>query len=231
MLTEQPLLIDSGISLQQAGLVHRVWQPSVTMNNDAYPTVVMVHGRAGSEDVTWIFGRAIPQPALLVAPRAIYVDPADGGYSWHIRDEEEWSALESFDPAIDALDRFISALPDLYGANLKQLYFLGFSQGAALIYAYAMRHPQKVQAAATLVGFMPADAEYSPALKNLKDKPILQLVGRNDSTIPLSQSQRCAQTLILAGARLDYREYETGHKLNAQGMRDLGKWWQGAFLP
>jgi predicted esterase len=51
-------------------------------------------------------------------------------------------------------------------------------------------------------------------------------VGKHDERIPYERAQQGAEVLKAAAAQLEYREYDTGHKLNAQGMRDLTEWWK-----
>ncbi len=221
MSYEYPVLVEDGAVRERLGLVHRVRVP---VGDAPYQTVVMVHGRAGNEDVTWVFEQALPQNWLVIAPRAPFVDPLRG-FSWHVRGETEWSSLGDFDPAVAAFDQFMTGLPEVYGVDLANTHFLGFSQGCALLYAYAMMRPERVNCLSALVGFMPAGAESSPLLDNLKDKRVWMGVGRKDDTIPITQSQRCANLLVQAGAQLDYREYETGHKLNRAGIQNLKKWW------
>lgn len=222
MRTTQPVLIESGAAFSLAGLAHRVWEPE---GDGPHRTIVMLHGRSGNEDVTWAFGRTLPKNTLVVSPRALYEDHR-GGYSWDVRAAGEWPPLDALDPAIAALDQFLSALPQLYNADLEQLFLLGFSQGCAVCYRYAMLRPGKVQAIAALVGLMPVAAEAEDTIDNLADLPVYMAVGRRDETLPLQVSHQCAHALIRGGARLDYREYNTGHKLNVSGMRDLTAWWQ-----
>lgn len=222
MRTPHPVLLEAGEAVRQSGLVHRVWQPSA---DGPHPTVVMLHGRSGNQDVAWIFGRALPRAWLTIAPRAILADPR-GGYSWAYRPDGGLPHLDDLEAAVEALDEFVQALPRLYGADLGRTYLLGFSQGAALAYAYAMRRRPFVRGIAGLVGLMPQGVEESPALANLRDLPVWMAVGRRDTTVPLSESERCAALLIRAAARLDYRVYDTGHKLNAAGMADLALWWR-----
>lgn len=188
------------------------------------PTVVMVHGRSGNEDVMWVFARSLPPNWLRVAPRALYEDPR-GGYSWHVRLNSKWTTLAEFEPALDAFEAFIRRLPDEYGADLDNLHLMGFSQGAALSLGLAMRGEIRPKSITALVGFMP-DACSPNDLAHLRDLPIHFAVGREDDTIPLDVSHSAAQLLVAANSRLNYRTYATGHKLNAQGMRDLKAWWQ-----
>ena len=147
-------------------------------------------------------------------------DP-DGGYSWRIRSRNEWPSLPQFDEVVGHVVRFIGALPELYGTDPKKVYLMGFSQGAATSYAIAMRYPDLVMGIAGLVGFVPTECGDVLRMSPLRDLPIFMAVGRHDKRIPYGRSQSCAQSMYAAGADLEYREYDTGHKLNAVGMRDL----------
>lgn len=217
-----PRLVEEGDAFRRAGLIHRVAEPA---GPGPHPTIVMLHGRAGNEDVMWIFARALAPEWLLVAPRAIKEDPA-GGYSWRIREKDEWPTLVQFDVPVGAVVDFIHALPDLYGADLAHLYLMGFSQGAATAYAVAMHYPDLVQGIAGLVGFVPMECDDLAAAEPLEGMPIFMAVGKDDERIPYARSLACAHTLQMVGADLDYHEYEMGHRLNAQAMRDLKAWWQ-----
>lgn len=221
-MTPKPQLIETGEAFTKAGLVHRVLQPEA---EGPRPTAVLLHGRAGNEEVMWVFGRTLPPGWLLVAPRAIKDDP-DGGYSWHPRQPDTWPSLSEFDEAVTAVTHFIQALPSLYNADPSRIYLMGFSQGAALAYATAIRQPGLVQGIAGLVGFIPEAAEAALAEAPLKDLPIFVAVGSQDERIPAARARQGAKKLKTAEAQLDYREYDTGHKLNAQGMRDLTEWWE-----
>jgi phospholipase/carboxylesterase len=217
----KPKLIETGENLIQAGLVHRVLQPDVA---GSLPTVVMLHGRSGNEDVMWVFARTIPQNWLIVAPRAILSD-GEGGYSWHPYQPGVWPTLPEYDEGVTAVVHFIHALPHLYNADPNRIYLMGFSQGAALSYATAIHHPGLVQGIAGLVGFVAEESDAALASEPLKELPIFTAVGKTDERIPLERARHSAETLKTAAAALDYHEYDTGHKLNAQGMRDLTQWW------
>jgi phospholipase/carboxylesterase len=184
----------------------------------------MLHGRRGDEDRMWVFARAVPADWLVVAPRGPVADVA-GGWSWRARRSDEWPPLAAFDEAVAHVVRFVSALPDLYGADPDHLYLMGFSQGAATAYATAMRHPGLVRGVAGLVGFVPGDCDDAAATAPLRGLPVFMAVGRRDPLIPFDRSRACAVTLRAAGARLEAHDYDEGHRLSAQAMRDLAAWW------
>lgn len=215
-----PQLIDAGYGYDQSGLVHRVQVPNTA---GPHPTVIMLQGRAGTEDVMWVFARTLPSNWLFVAPRALY--PEDGGYSWHPPISYGWATLSEFDEAVARINHFITTLPTLYNADPDQIYLMGFSQGAALSLAVAMDNPGQFQGLAGLVGFMPEQSEKLIASAPLMHLPVFWAAGTKDERIPIEISQRAATAVRAAGAFLEYREYDTGHKLNGAGMRKLSSWW------
>ncbi|WP_420630948.1 alpha/beta hydrolase [Candidatus Leptofilum sp.] len=217
MSNSKPILVHDA----PAVLPHRVLKPE---KPGPHPTVVMIHGYLGNEDVMWIFSQTLPLDWLLVAPRAIVQEGADS-FSWHSQLPSDWPTLADFDTAVDQLTKFISTLPDKYNADPEQIYLMGFSQGAAAAFALAIREPERVQGIASLVGFMPYQVEDAMDTARLSDIPVFMAVGTEDDSIPLDMARECGKAVRAMGAFLEYREYDTGHKLNRTGMRKLRQWW------
>ena len=220
-MSSEPVLIDSGPILTEMGLIHSVREPQ---GPGPYRTVVMLHGRYGNEDVMWIFEKTTPVNWLKIAPRGLLAEPR-GGYSWVYQEYGVWPELAAFDTAVTAVTQFLRALPRVYNADPEHLYLMGFSQGAAVSYATAMRQPGIARAIAGLVGFVPEACNTPATLAPLEDLPIFMAVGRDDPLVPYERALGCAATLRQANAELSYHEYDTGHKLNADGFRDLQVWW------
>jgi phospholipase/carboxylesterase len=218
---KEPQLIDSGPILTEMGLVHKVLEPD---GAGPYRTVVMLHGRFGDEDVMWIFKKSTPAHWLKIAPRGLLAEPR-GSYSWVYQEYGVWPELPAFDTAATAMVQFLHALPRVYNADPDHLYLMGFSQGAAVSYATAMRNPGLIKAIAGLVGFIPDACATPTNLETLENMPIFMAVGLEDKLVPYERALGCAKVLRQANAQLSYNEYNTGHKLNSQGMRDLQKWW------
>jgi phospholipase/carboxylesterase len=221
MPRKEPDLIDSGPLLTELGMVHKVLEPA---GAGPYRTVVMLHGRFGDEDMMWVFRRSTPAHWLKITPRGLLADE-NGVYSWISQKYGEWPDLAAFDAASTAVARFLEALPRVYNADPDHIYLMGFSQGAALSYATAMRNPGLVRAIAGLVGFMPEACDNPDILAPLEELPIFMAVGLEDKLVPHERSLGCADVLRQANAQLSYNEYNTGHKLNARGMSDLHEWW------
>lgn len=215
------LLIESGAALAASGLVHRVMKPNAA---GPLPTVIMIHGHQGNEEVMWVFAQTLPPGWLVAAPRAV-VPVAEKSFTWQSRRADEWPCLNQLDDAVTAVTHFIGALPDLYQADLNQIYLMGFSQGAAIAFATAIQNPGWIKGIASLVGFMPLQVDKAIEQAALKDMPVFMAAGSQDDRIPLTIAQESAAAVRAMGAYLEYREYATGHKLNADGLRKLKSWW------
>lgn len=210
--------VSHGAAFERAGILHRLYQPT---SPPPHRTVVMVHGRAGTEDVMWVFARVLPPNSLIVAPRAIY--PDDDGFSWMPYLPEHFPTFAELAEGTERLAFMIQSLPAVYGADPDQIYLMGFSQGAALCLSLAMRKRGLVQGVACLMGFVPAQTSLAN-LSELLDMPLFIAVGKQDETVPYLASVKGANQLRWVGADLSYYEYDVGHKMPAQALRDLRQW-------
>ncbi|MCC7448451.1 MAG: dienelactone hydrolase family protein [Anaerolineae bacterium] len=207
-------LIADGPVVDTLGLVHRVRTPA---EPGPHPTLVMVHGLQGDENVTWIFARSISPHWLIASPRAPFAAPE--GYTWN-DPGKQFNDGNAYQRGLDSLTRFVDGLATAYHADLSRLVLLGFSQGAALSYAYAAAHP--VRGVAALSGFVPALIDNR--LAALNGLPVLILHGTQDDRIPIEQARRDRKRLTAVGAQVIYHEDQVGHKVSAEGMRLLRHW-------
>lgn len=192
-----------------------------------HPILMLLHGWTGDENVMWIFTSRISTRYLILAPRGLH--PAtSSGYGWH-PEHNGWPTVEDFLPAADALKDLIEGLrsgqypPELSfpGLDFSQISWMGFSQGAALTYTYALIYPGDLQRAAGLAGFMPNGAEKRVASHPLAGKPIYVAHGAQDERVPIERARRAVDVLEEAGAQVTYCEADVGHKLSASCFRGL----------
>ena len=178
-----------------------------------HPVVLMLHGWTGDENAMWVFAARLPADALLVAPRGLY-PAAMGGYGWHPDQGGAWSTLEDFRLAVQKIKEVLR--PENFpSADFSGLRLLGFSQGAALAYSFALLHPTLVRSLAGLSGFMPEGAESLAGSLPLRDKPVFMAHGTRDALVPVARARRAAEVLRMAGANVQYCENDVGHKLSA----------------
>ncbi len=184
----------------------------------------MIHGWTGDERSMWVFAARMPKEALLLAPRAPYPSQHAelDGYSWVTRRSGEFSPLAAFQPALESFGGLLAAVAAHYpSADFSRAGFVGFSQGAAFSFAWALSQPQQVARLAALAGFLPGGAEGQ--LARLAGLPVFIAHGTQDETVPVQLARQAQEQLAAAGAQVQYCEAETGHKLAADCARGLAE--------
>ena len=188
--------------------------------------MLLLHGWTGDENSMLVFSSKLPNNAWLVAPRGTHPSP-QGGYSWYPpMARAVWPNLDTFRPAVSALLDIL--MPEYFpGGILDQVDLVGFSQGAALAYAFALLHPGRVRAVAGMAGFLPNGvATFLGNEKPLAGIPIFVTHGSQDSIVPVELARRGVEFLQQAGADVTYCEDEVGHKLSADCFTGLETFWR-----
>lgn len=183
--------------------------------------VLLLHGWTGDENVMWFFARPLVGKAWIFSPRAPVAAP-DGGYGW-LPNHGSLPALDDFfavsQAFVQAFDRWRN---DLH-IPLNAVDVIGFSQGAAMAYSLAAYYPDHVHRIASLAGFLPKETSPSNRYQNLAHKQIFIAHGSKDETIPVALAHRAVDFLQSVQAEVFYCESEVGHKLGAECVRSLEK--------
>jgi phospholipase/carboxylesterase len=203
-------------TLQLDQWVARTRQPA---GSGPFPVYLLLHGLSGDEQVMWVFASRLPANALIIAPRGLHSSGL-GGYSWLPESGRKWPLIAEFQPAVEALLELLN--PNFFpAADFSNLRLVGFSQGAALSYAFGLLHPQKVRALAGLSGFLSEDAPDFVAGQPLHGKRIFVAHGTRDDTVPVQRARWAVQILQQAGAQVNYCEDDVDHKLSASCFNGL----------
>jgi len=169
----------------------------------------------------------VPAGTIIVSPRAP-LEVAHQSYGW-FREED---GPAGFAAGVDSPQAFVRQLPDVYPIEPAWVVVMGFSQGAAMSYSLLLRAPELMLGVAGLAGFLPEPARAWLAPGRLAGKQVFVSHGDDDETVAVPFARAARNDLVRAGAEVDYHEYEgVGHKVNAQGMRDLSQWLAARVSP
>jgi phospholipase/carboxylesterase len=98
---------------------------------------------------------------------------------------------------------------------------MGFSQGAALVYAYSLFYPEEMEKVVCMAGFLPENAEAQYPQNHLSGVNYFVAHGTEDDTVPIAKAHSTIKTLVHFGANVDYCEDKIGHKLSASCFSGL----------
>ena len=220
------MTVDAAIkSIQVGDWVVKVREPNL---KKPWRVILLIHGWTGDENSMWVFSSQLPEDALLIAPRAPYPSTVNGssGFSWRQHKSGEWSWLDDYKPAIKTLNQLIGKVETRFGYDLSSFSVMGFSQGAAVAYVYAILNPERIEKVAGLAGFMPERSEAEIAQRPLEGIPVFVAHGKRDNLIPIERAKMAVDILERAGARVNYCEADVGHKLGANCSRELKKFFR-----
>lgn len=188
-------------------------------DSDPHPVVLMLHGWTGDEESMWIFASRLPEDGMLIAPRGLYTSSL-GGYSWQSQRVDGWPGMEDFEPAIEKLLDLLNPR-NFPAGDFSNFRIVGFSQGAALTYAFALLQPEKVRAFAGLSGFLPQEVDSLVEKQPLRGMKGFIAHGTQDEMVAVERARKAVERLQDAGAQVTYCEDDVGHKLSLTCFKGL----------
>ena len=203
-------------------LVHTAYEPP---GDGPFPTIFAMHGWGSSAmDLLGLAPFVAAGRFLVICPQGHHEVEigAVNGYGWYQMRPGSPPDEEKVDPAVDQLRMFIDEASTRYPVDKRKIVALGFSQGGMMAYNLAMRWPEKF---AALVGIGTAFPEYLVELVSNHDAiqqlPTLVQHGRADPMLEIARARKSVETLRSLQVPVTFREYDCGHEVSADGVRDL----------
>ncbi len=196
-------------------------------------TVLLMHGLgADGNDFVPICNEmdlSAVGPVRFVFPNApVMPVTINGGYrmpAWYDilgpGQPEDEAGLRRSQTAIEAL----IANEKARGVPAHRIVVAGFSQGCAMTFMTALRHPERLAGIVGLSGYLPlagtVAAERHPA--NQKT-PIFQAHGLRDGVIPIARAAASRDALVALGYEVEWHEYPMEHSVCMEEISDLNRY-------
>jgi thioredoxin 1 len=200
---------------------------NVIRGSDANRLLVLLHGYGADEqDLGGLLPYLDPEGRFAaVMPRAPHDAPGAPGYAWFPISAEGVDA-GAFAEAVDLVDAFIDEQCAELGLARGDAIFGGFSQGAGVALAVALRGGDAVRPAGVLAmspfapGWDALHVEWDAA----KDIPVMVQHGTEDPMIPVRAARDLTHVLSDHGVPVVAREYPMGHQVALESVRDAHAW-------
>jgi phospholipase/carboxylesterase len=201
---------------------------------DGTPLVVLLHGRGSDEQDLLSLAPSLAPEALVVTPRAPFSAARWGyghGWAWYRFLGRTLPEPEIFERSQEQLSRFLEEIPAHLPVKPGPLVLGGFSQGATMALAFALRNPGHVPHVLIFSGFLPWHSTVKVTPETVEATRFFWGHGSLDSSIPLELAQEGRMDLRRAGARLEARDYPIGHGIDPQGLADAAAWLRDGLRP
>jgi phospholipase/carboxylesterase len=204
-------------------LVHATWEPA---GNGPFPTIFAMHGwGSNAMDLQGLAPYIADGRFLVICPQgSVEVEiGAINGYGWYeMRRLGSQPDPDKVDAAVDQLREFLDEASARYPVDPRKVVVAGFSQGGMMAYSLAMRWPERF---AALVGIGTAFPErLASQVTNheaVQRLPTMVQHGRADQAIDMARARKSVEELRELKVPLVFREYDCGHEVAADGVRDL----------
>ncbi len=211
-------------------LMHTAHVPAGT---GPFPTILALHGfGASAHDLLGIaqrVGQVVGgDDVLFLCPQgSIEIEPAPGqvAYAWFPLSGGGEIDVTSLVAARGVLEAFVEDAIEAYPIDPKRLVIMGFSQGGVMAYDLALGRPERFKALIALSTWLPdlivEGLQPSEARSTLAT---LLVHGNQDPMVAFERGQESRAKLEALGIRAAWGEYEMGHEINQNALRDLLGW-------
>ncbi|WP_341660933.1 phospholipase [Blattabacterium cuenoti] len=196
-----------------------------TGNEDEKTLFLMIHGYGSNEKDLFSFQKDIPENFFIISIQGIY-SIGTNKYSWYDIDFDNKNKFINIIQAkktIDKISFFIHEAIEEYKLKKNPVWICGFSQGAILSYAIALKNSDKIKKVIALSGYLenrilPKQINYNSDLEFFISH------GKYDPIIPVNWSKKGLKFLKEKKILFFYKEYESGHVLNHLNYQDFINW-------
>jgi len=211
--------------MDKLSLVHLVRQPLV--KDGPPPLLLLLHGVGSNEYDLFELAPYLDGRLLIISARAPYTLGRDS-YAWfevNFTGQGPVIHPEQAEASRKKLITFIDEVVKAYGADARQVYLMGFSQGAIMSASVALTSPALVAGAVLMSGrILPQIEPLIAAPEKLRNLPLLVVHGTADAVLPISHGRASHKRLSELPVDLLYREYPMGHEVSQESLADVVAW-------
>ena len=215
--------------MSYAARMKLLYTAHVPAGDGPFPTIIALHGwGASAHDLIGLAPIFDGGRSLVLCPQgplAFQAGPGQVGYGWFPLKDGGPTDLAEVREGVDALQGFIDGALAAHPIDRRKLVILGFSQGGVMAYELALRDPGAYAGLIALSSWLPDEmAESIPANPELANLQALVIHGTQDQMISVDLARESRGALAKLGVPASYREYEMGHEINPDALRQIVSW-------
>jgi phospholipase/carboxylesterase len=205
-------------------LIHTLYEPA---GAGPHPALFAFHGWGASAlDLLGLSPYIADGRFLVICPQGpveVPIGPTRG-FGWYPLRMGGTPDPDAIETAAQSGERFIDQAIERYPINRRKVVLLGFSQGGTMAYRLAIANPEKYAALVAISTWFPPELrDRVKEVESLERLPTLVQHGRADDMIDIGRARSSVQNLRALRVPLQFREYDCGHEITADGLLDLSK--------
>ncbi|HEX4386349.1 MAG TPA: alpha/beta fold hydrolase [Myxococcales bacterium] len=186
-------------------------------------TLVLLHGYGADEHDLLELGHLL-DPRLRVVSLQAPVAMGGRQRAWYMLSQDARGNLVADPAQVQAgLKAAVDAV-EVIAQQSPQPFLLGFSQGGGIAASILLTRPELIAGAISMSGALQPIEQISPEARG---KPLFAGHGRQDPVVSLQRGLRVKEAAEQAGLALEWREYDMGHQIIPDELRDAQVWLSG----
>jgi phospholipase/carboxylesterase len=206
-------------------LVHLVRQPKNEADNP--PLLLLLHGFGSNEQDLFGLTPFLDERFLIISARAPNILGPES-YAWFELDFTSQGPVINPEQAEASRKKLITFLQEAitgYGVDPKQVYLMGFSQGAIMSASVALTQPELVAGVVMMSGrVLPEIQPLIASNEELTGLPFIVVHGTADTVLPIIYGRASRELLSSLPVELNYHEYSMGHEISQESLHYVTTW-------
>ena len=195
------------MSTETAAVTLSDWPHVYREGSSDRPVLLMLHGTGATEHDLLGLAAALDPAAAVLSPRGRVSE--NGMNRWFRRLSEGVFDLDDVERRADELAEFVAQAREQYDLGEREVVAVGFSNGANIGLATALRHPLTLPRAVAFSGMHPLPGRDLAA--SLGSTAVLLLNGDSDPMAPSASVDTLEAMLTERGARVQRERRAGGH--------------------
>jgi len=194
-----------------------------------FPTIILLHGwGASAHDLIGLAPILYRGRAIVLCPQgpvALQTGPGTLGYGWFPLSQGRPADPTAIRIAHGLIETFIADACERYPVDRSKLVLAGFSQGGFMAYLIALADPARYAGLLALSSWLPDElAEQITPQPAHAALPTLVIHGSKDPMVPIDRAYASRDALLRLKVPTVFREYEMGHEIRPEALREIVDW-------
>ncbi len=187
-------------------------------------TLFLLHGMGGDEHSLVPLAKIIAPEAGILSPRGKVLE--NGMLRFFRRLREGVFDIEDLNRRTNELADFLKTATEIYYLQSDNILLCGYSNGANIGTSLLFSYSELFGGAILLRPMLP----YEPSpLPDLKQKPVIALIGEDDPLVPVQSSARLVELLNTAHADVTIHRTFGGHNITSADYFAISQWLERYF--
>lgn len=213
----------NSISKDSLTLKYLIKEPQ--FKSEKRKAIILLHGVGSNENDLFSLAKQLPKDYYIISPRGKFT-LTEGSYAWYQVDFSSGKPVYNKEQELQSRETillFIEQIKEKY--DFDEIYLGGFSQGAIMSCSVGLLYPEKVKGVICLSGRILQEIRSDVKNKNeLLQLKIFLAHGTQDGTLPIAYAREAKIYLEQYQTNLSYHEYEMGHEISSEVIRELNIW-------